>query len=203
MRDGCITASGEASIPTEQAVTPVLANGPELWAAILSRMPSGAIVAGGAVRDFLLGVQPKDIDVFCPTEALGLFDFTGFEPLGEDRREEYEALSFIDLVQRTRMHGVQVDLVGVYMQGWSPSALVETFDFGITRSWFDGEAIHDTAEAGYDRSSNVVTLLIPGRPERAAARFARFNEAHGGRFTFVDDATTAAEAGAAGTSASE
>jgi len=183
------------SIPTETEAGPVITNGPALWSLVLARMPVGAIVAGGAVRDYLLGVEPKDIDVFCPTEGLGGFDFTGFEPLGEDRREEYEALSFIDLVQRTRMHGFQIDLVGVYMPGWTPRALVETFDFGITRCWFDGEALHDTAEAGYDRSCDAVTLLVPGRPERAAARFARFNEAHGGRFTFVDDATTTPTAG--------
>lgn len=192
-------------IPTEQAAPPVvvLPNGPELWTAILARMPAGAIVAGGAVRDFMLGVEPKDVDVFCPTEALGGFDFTGFEPLGEDRREEYEALSFIDIVQRTRMHGVQVDLVGVYMPGWTPRALVKTFDFGITRSWFDGEALHDTAEAGYDRSCNIVTLLIPGREERAAARFARFNERHGGRFTYCPESTTPAETGAVGIAAGD
>ena len=39
-------------------------NGPELWNAILDQMPPGAVIAGGAVRDFILGVQPKDIDVF-------------------------------------------------------------------------------------------------------------------------------------------
>lgn len=179
-----------------ETVAQRLANGPDLWSAILATMPPGSIVAGGAVRDFLLGVEPKDIDVFCPTEALGAFDFTGFVPLGEDRREEYEALSFIDIVQRTTRHGYQVDLVGVYLPGWSPLALVETFDFGITRSWFGADGLHDTAEAGYDRSCNVVTLLVPGRPERAAVRFARFNERHGGRFTYSDEVARALPAAA-------
>ena len=183
--------SGEdALIPTEQAAEPAasIANGPELWSAVLAKMPSGSIVAGGAVRDHLLGVEPKDIDVFCPTEALGSFDFTGFEPLGEDRREEYEALPLIDIVQRTHLNGVQVDLVGVHMPKWSPLALVETFDFGITRSWFDTEGLHDTAEAGYDRASKTVTRLIHDRPERALTRFERFNERMGGGFQYAAEA---------------
>lgn len=177
----------EASVLTVDAagtIPAVLTNGPKLWSAILEGMPKGAIVAGGAVRDYLLGVEPKDVDVFCPTEGLGGFDFTGFDPLGEDRREEYEALSFIDVVQRTRAHGFQVDLVGVHMPDWSPRSLVETFDFGITRSWFDADGLHDTAEAGYDRSCRVVTRLLHDRPERAKARFDRFNQRMGGVFQY-------------------
>lgn len=177
----------EASVPTAQTDGPAASvnNGPELWTAVLAKMPDGAIVAGGAVRDFLLGVEPKDIDVFCPTEALGAFDFTGFEPLGDDRRDEYEALPLIDLVQRTKLNGVQVDLVGVHMPDWTPRALVETFDFGITRSWFDAEGLHDTAEAGCDRASKTVTRLIHDRPERALIRFERFNQRMGGAFQYV------------------
>lgn len=45
-------------------------NGPALWLKILSRFPSGAIVAGGAVRDYLLGAEPKDIDVLYPCRVL-------------------------------------------------------------------------------------------------------------------------------------
>lgn len=173
------------------------ANGPELWAIILESMPSGAIVAGGAVRDYLLGVEPKDVDVFCPSEALGGFNFTGFEPLGDDRREEYDALPLIDLVQRTRVNGVQVDLVGVHMPDWSPRALVETFDFGITRSWFDSDGLHDTAEAGFDRSTKTVTRLVHDRPERAEVRFARFNERMGGGFQYVIEPEPATPTGEA------
>lgn len=179
-----------ASIPSENEAGAISrpVNGPELWKHILADMPSGAVVAGGAIRDYLLGVEPKDIDVFCPSNAFGGgFDFSGFEPLGEDRSAEYEAMQTIDVVQRTSRYGIQVDLVGVCLPEWSPLALVQTFDFGITRGWFDGEALHDLAEAGYDRAHNVVTLMLPDRPERAAERFARFNAAHGGRFTLVTE----------------
>lgn len=161
-----------------------MTNGPDLWKAVLAQMPHGAIIAGGAVRDFFLGVEPKDIDVFCPSHVLGAFDFTGFQSIGGDRADEYAAMSTIDIVQRKQIAGVQVDLVGVGLPDWSPRALVETFDFGITRSWFDGADIHDTAEAGYDRAVKVVTRLIHDRPDRAEVRFARFNERMGGVFTY-------------------
>ena len=39
-------------------------NGPKLWDEILTLMPEGSIIAGGAVRDYYMGAAPKDIDVF-------------------------------------------------------------------------------------------------------------------------------------------
>ena len=40
-------------------------NGPELWKKYLSIFPTDTIVAGGAVRDWMLsGGPPKDIDIF-------------------------------------------------------------------------------------------------------------------------------------------
>lgn len=182
-----VHSGASASIPTEQAAHPAL-NGPDLWNRILADMPRGSIIAGGAIRDYLLSVPPKDIDVFCWSAALGSFDFTGFEPLGSDRADEYAAMSIIDIVQRTSRYGIQVDLVGIGIPEWSPEAMVQTFDFGITRCWFDGERIHTTPEADHDLENSVVTLLLKDRPERAAVRFARFNENHGGRFTMEQSA---------------
>ncbi|WCA46264.1 tRNA nucleotidyltransferase [Caulobacter phage ERS] len=47
-------------------------NGPDLWAALLGDIVpvfgGDAVVAGGAIRDFHLGLEPKDIDIWvnCP-----------------------------------------------------------------------------------------------------------------------------------------
>lgn len=159
-----------------------MTNGPELWAAILGVMPPGSIIAGGAVRDYLLGVEPKDIDVFCLSAC---WEFPeGFEPLGDNRREEYDAMNMIDIVHRGRLYDRQVDLVGVNLEPFTGQALVETFDFGITRCWFDGE-IHCLPECQTDIESRTVTLLITDRPERAAERFLRFNQRHLGTFELV------------------
>lgn len=174
----------------------LLTNGPDLWRVILAQMPEGAIIAGGAVRDYLLGVQPKDIDVFfCVSKFNTKTDWTGFGPLGEDRRAEYEAMNAIQVVQRGVVGGLQVDVVGVslpqpegsdpFASNFSGPGVIETFDFGLTRCWFDGE-LHDTPEAKADREGRTVTLLLHDRPQRAADRFARFNARMGGDWTFAN-----------------
>lgn len=45
-------------------------NGPAVWDAILYAVGHhwSPIIAGGCIRDFYLGVSPKDIDVFVPAE---------------------------------------------------------------------------------------------------------------------------------------
>lgn len=173
--------------------SPSPSNGPDLWRAILADMPEGAIIAGGAVRDYLLGVQPKDIDVFfCVSKFNTKLDWTGYGPLGEDRRAEYDAMNAIQVVQRGMVGGFQVDAVGVslpqpegsdhFAPHFSGQAVIETFDFGLTRCWFDGE-LHDTPDARYDREHKTVTLLLTDRMARATDRFTRFNERMGGDWT--------------------
>jgi len=145
-------------------------------------MPAGAIVAGGAVRDYLLGVNPKDIDVFVNVDR-----FTnpeGFETLGSDKDAEYDAMSEIALVTRGVIAGYQVDLVGVMFA--DAHDMIKCFDFGVTRCWYDGE-IHDTPEAAADRANKTVTLFLDDRLERSRARFARFNERMGGDWRLIDD----------------
>lgn len=39
-------------------------NGPRLWTNILNQIPGDSVIAGGCVRDWMLGVPEKDIDVF-------------------------------------------------------------------------------------------------------------------------------------------
>lgn len=170
-----------------------LANGPELWRAILAEMPTGAVVAGGAVRDFLLGYEPKDIDVFMaippiskePIPFPNLSDpfVIGDLELGDPRHgllridaeherfEEYTAVSNIVCVSSGRLLGWRVDAIDLDdFEGGEK--LVTQFDFGITRCWFDGE-IHDTPEAKLDRESRTITLLLNARRERSLARFER------------------------------
>lgn len=163
-------------------------NGPELWASILKHCPPGAFVAGGAVRDYLLGVEPKDIDVFAPTDAW--VESSRFSRIdGPDNRcEEYLALSAIDVVQRGVINGWTVDLV--YMswpiaKPWTPERVVASFDFGLTRSWWDGD-LHESDEAYKDRENRTVSLLLTDRPVRSRKRFERFNLASGGDWRLVE-----------------
>lgn len=176
-----------------------IANGPDLWRAILARMPAGSVIAGGAVRDYLLGVEPKDIDVFMditaegvsaeadddlllPTDArFGLYRIDN----EHERFEEYAAVSNIACVSSGKMFGHRVD--AVVIEGFTGGIdLIEGFDFGITRSWFDGE-IHDTPEAKFDRDNRTVTLLLTDRVERSLTRFDRLNARWGGGWALARD----------------
>lgn len=160
-------------------------NGPLLWSQILDQMPKGSIVAGGAVRDYLLGVEPKDIDVFFSMAEYPEGGLLNFQPiLGDDLALDYTAVPAIDTVQRKVIGGWTVDAIGLVMAEPTPLSIVSEFDFAITRSWFDG-TLHDTVEAGNDRAAHTVTRLIDTRPERSRVRFERFNARMGGDWSYV------------------
>lgn len=165
-------------------------NGLELWTELLTQLPNG-IVAGGAVRDWFLGVPPKDIDIFF---GQGDFPYTGmqFDQIEGDkwvpnseRAQEYAAMTDIEIVLRAEINGLQIDLVGLNKPIDCPSELLAMFDFGITRCAFVPDWLIDSVEAETDRTNKTVTQLLHDRPERAEARFRRFNERMGGGWTLV------------------
>lgn len=155
-------------------------NGPELWNYILAQIPNG-IIAGGCVRDYLMGVEAKDVDVFVSDCTYDKFE--GWEAHPE--AEEYEAGDHVAFVMQRTLEGVTVDLIGLALKDFSGEEIIKTFDFGITRSWYDGE-IHDTYEASEDRTNGRITLMIPDRMLRAVRRFERFNERNGNAFTPIN-----------------
>lgn len=163
-----------------------LYNGPALWQMILDKAPEGAIIAGGAIRDYFLGYQPKDIDIFLPSDAWQMP--VGFHSItdSDERAEEYEAVPNIDIVAKGEIAGYLVDYIGINPNDISRGRqLVQGFDFGISRCWFDG-SLHDTPEAYMDRVNFTVTLLLGDRYERSLARFDRFNVRMGGRYTLKE-----------------
>ena len=159
-------------------------NNPDLWRTILAKVPGG-IIAGGAVRDYLLGVEAKDIDVFVP---LSWNSPTGFaEWFSHPDAEEYEMTDHVGFVMQQKIEGVTVDLIGISLEPFTGVVLINTFDFGICRSWFDGDQIHDTFEAMHDREKGRVTVMLDSRPERLLQRFLRFNARHGGEWSLFKD----------------
>ena len=169
--------------------------GPDLWKSILSRCPSGSVVAGGAVRDYLLGVEPKDIDVFCTQDAASA-EINEIDDVSDDGRpskvwgphpeaEEYEGMEtdVSCVVQRT-IDGVKVDLVIIdHPKEGFVEHLIDSFDFGLAQAWFDGADIHERPAATTDRVNRTVTCLMDNRPARAWSRFDRFNARNGGDWT--------------------
>lgn len=172
-----------------------MVNGPELWKLILDRFPPGAIIAGGAVRDYLLGVPPKDIDVFIPASAWKLDD-SGIGPdpryglaridAVHERKVEYEALTDVNLVSRGTIEGFTVDLVELNYD-FDGESLVKTFDFGINRCWFANTSygVYYTFSAKDDVKNKTVTLFHRDRLERSKRRFESFNKRHGGAYRLV------------------
>lgn len=159
-------------------------NGPELWRNILKGMPPGSIIAGGSVRDFMLGFKPKDIDVFAPKLKEPVPDFRdisddGVEGVG------YNGISNVESVYRSTIYGYTIDLVE--METFDPETITHNFDSAIVRCWFDGE-IHDTPEAALDRLTKSVTILNNSRPERSRERFRNFNRRNGEQFTLREKA---------------
>lgn len=196
--------------------SPLVGNGPELWAMVLgpAREAFGSgVVAGGCVRDYLLGCPPKDIDVFVAVRdrehlvegAKRLGKAFAVAPMTVEEASEYEAGVWVSDV-RGVLDGdfspypdarpdefekifttYRVQIIGHEGEELSGEKLVETFDFGITRCWWDGE-LHDTPEAKRDRDERTVTLLFAENEERAqrsATRFDRFVRNHTPPFTFV------------------
>ena len=162
-----------------------MTNGPELWTKILARMPEGSIVAGGAVRDFLIGVEPKDIDVFCSSKNFATPE--GFTALPESERNgEYDAMSEIDVVHHGELEGYPVDLVFMNIEPFNAQTLVEIFDVSTAQCWFDGEC-HAYAAAAGDLAEGLVTVLRYERLPRTIERFERFNARHDGRFQLIVD----------------
>lgn len=174
-------------------------NGPNLWSAILAQMPPGSVIAGGAIRDWYLDVEPKDIDVFTgsppplseqpgPDEDFilyreprsGLYRIDNYY----ERQEEYRAMGNIELVSSGKMLGYRVDLVQMTDFTNGP-ALVEGFDFAINQQWFDGDLVYRTVASINDLANHTVTLLRNDRLERSLKRFERFNTRMGGGWKLI------------------
>src|SRR3546814_5314777 len=115
--------------------------------------------------------RSKDIDVFINVD--GFTNPGGFETLGSGKAAEYDAMNEIAVVTRGVIAGYQVDLIGVTFA--DTRDMVERFDFGVARCWYDGE-IHDTPEAATDRANKTVTLFLDDRLEDRKST--RLNSSH-------------------------
>jgi hypothetical protein len=187
---------------TPDADAPGLKNGPELWLAILAPIRAvfgdDAVIAGGAVRDYLLGFDPKDIDVFVNVRSIEellegadkLDNRFTLAPLDEELTEYEQNPDWVNEVSGVLdggfLSGIGVwdhfdlQVIGRPSSTFSGATLVSRFDIGITRCWFDGE-IHDTPYAGVDREGKTLSLLRHDTPEHIEAsrgRATRFIRRH-------------------------
>ena len=163
-----------------------MTNGPELWNKILAQMPPGSIIAGGAIRDFMIDTQPKDIDVFCAQSSFrqlpeGFYSIDG----SDNRAEEYQAMSEIDVVVRGEIEGLQVDLVVMNLEPFNGETLTDVFDVSTSQFWYVDNAARSRSGAMTDLMNDRVTVLRHQRLPRTIERFERFNARHDGRFQLI------------------
>jgi len=154
------------------------ANGPEFWDVILRDIrrenPSiQPIIAGGAVRDFILGGEAKDIDVWFykstrggPTTATmhKAKRWTRVVPDDEDENE-YASNSRLKMLHNYAFYGWDVQLIGVDVFPWGWESLVNDFNIGLSKMAYDG-AVHAHADALTDIANKTVSIVKPNAGER-------------------------------------
>jgi len=176
-------------------VGPKAANGSQLWTKILNAVreiyePAYACIAGGAIRDFVMGDDAKDIDVFInlPDDA---FDAKKFVDQAEELGwQGIHKVARIDPYLKDNKRGLTQAVVKGIVDGWSVDLIVtkgktgeeivKAFDFHICHQWYDGQ-IHNTKEAAFDIKKGCWT---PSRPLSAdtKAHFERVNNRLGKKY---------------------
>lgn len=176
---------------------PETPNGPELWDKILEGVreiyePEYVCVAGGAVRDYKLKQQPKDIDVFVkmkedwhPNQLLDEAGSLGWKGVNLKGNADYEKIPDPKIVLNGWVFEYNVDLI--FQSKATGQGIVEGFDFGICQHWYDGE-LHSTVAGAYGLNKKLWEVT-PGFELDAVLRehFNRVNERHGKIYRLKED----------------
>lgn len=129
------------------------------------------VLAGGAVRDTILGVQPKDYDIFVPSSTpkdkkaivaklSKEFNIDGFR----DKHQDYEGttiksykidpdafknegpdLQRLDYVWNFTLEGKQIEVIGVREPDDEdfPTSIIQSFDYGLNMVYDNGSYVDD------------------------------------------------------------
>lgn len=167
-------------------------NGPDLWDYLLEQIKEvyecKAIIAGGCIRDHVLGIMPKDVDIFIDHNFpdIILQDMVELN-WGEARQDVGDEASdngdnpllkgswtFFNPVK-----GFQINLIakplGVSDEEYA-EAVTRNFDFNIVKGYYDGN-LHLPEETAADikrKTFTYVGLDDPVQKKRSTRRFERF-----------------------------
>lgn len=143
----------------------------------------GAVVAGGYLRDSLLGLPPKDIDVFIPKSAIVsdvLAQRLG-QAVGHDVKIECN-LSYANMevarIMGTTDRALPIQFIEM-SGGQDPKERVARHDFGICQVWVDMNGLDWTEAFEHDRRRMDCTLVHCESPEehkRSMRRWERLKE---------------------------
>jgi hypothetical protein len=155
---------------------------PEQWEhlrhSVSRRAGRSAVIAGGAIRDHILGVPVKDLDIF----VMGLSDDAAREIFGAIRMY----VGYVDnsagaRTQYVSESGIAVDLVFLHLD--HPKQVLDRFDLGICRVCWDGTTILATEDFHRDLTERTISQFYPspsGHADRVMAKLGplgfRWNE---------------------------
>ncbi|MBY4725715.1 MULTISPECIES: hypothetical protein [Burkholderia] len=153
------------------------------------------LIAGGAVRDHILGKQVKDIDVFVAHDpdvvsklqaAFGVLHVNpslAAEYIGEVGQSEvshvYGVTSSSDPFDTANTHRVPVQVI-VLAPGMDPLDRVKHHDFGICQCWYEGAGKNGFTGAFFDDAASKQFTLSHCEDQhqfdRSMRRWERFKE---------------------------
>jgi hypothetical protein len=172
-------------------------NGPKLWTVVATEVRKAfptCVIAGGAVRDYVLGKEVKDIDVFVyakdgpdmAKKVAKLIENDDWEMNDDDQAADVEYLSSAGLrrlegvVDLTFLDEHNVQLIGVSNTEFSPDWLMQDFDIGLCRAYFqEPNLFRLTDEFARDVRDRTLTLYHgPEDPryERSLERIERLKK---------------------------
>jgi hypothetical protein len=124
-----------------------------------------AHIAGGAVRDTLVGKPLRDIDIFmddAEVEEAATYLRSHFDFVKTGEWTQYLGFSDPAMTRVAKFEKAQeaipVCIIGLRPQYTSPEANVARFDFGICMAAFDGKNVMRTLEFNTDVEAKTFTL---------------------------------------------
>jgi hypothetical protein len=139
--------------PCHSILKPIPPEWEDLRRKVASQAGRHAIIAGGAIRDHMLGRPVKDIDIF----VLGMSAQSAKQIFGADTIE-YAGVEEAKHQYRTR-DGLTVDLV--FSRYDNVQEILEHFDLGICRVGWDGWDYVVTDDFEFDRRELKITTFYP------------------------------------------
>lgn len=153
----------------------MIVNGPELWRKILAGAPAGSVIMGGAIVDYVLGIQPKDFDVYCPIDAPFPLGTTWKLAGNPADYKEYQDVDFpIKSICNYTDHGVKIQLMQTYSN--DPTKVFKHFDHSLTKGLYSkkgifvSDCVYKTLETGEVR--------FVGKTESVEKRYKSLLRAH-------------------------
>jgi hypothetical protein len=161
----------------------MIINNPSTWAELLQFCPKNSILAGGAIRDWLVGQEPKDYDIFYSyfpgipiTNNNWLYQeivdpvahAAEYQPVDGEPNKKIGAVYNYEVILSGGFF-VQVQMVGVHYP--NPKEHCKTFDHTLTLGRFGLESGLAISPLLFESlRTRTVTCLDPLRKEKSFLR---------------------------------